>query len=85
MTGDDRITKLEEATAFAERTIDQLSDELRRAHDRIATLTARIEDLRSRIADLERADATADDDDDEVHPSTDPALERPPHAAGPKD
>ena len=84
MPDDPRITKLEEGVAFNERAIEELSAELAKAYERIAALAARLDDLGTRLGDLERADP-ASGESDEVHPPEDPGLERPPHAAGPRD
>ena len=84
MTDNSRIMKLEEAVAFNERTIDELSAELAKAYERLDALSKTIEDLGTRLTDLEFVDAAPDDDDDEAHPPIDPALERPPHSTGPR-
>lgn len=81
MSNDERLTRVEESQAFAERTIEQLSEELVRAFKRLDDLTARLEDLGSRLADVESM-ATPGADSDEPD---EPGLERPPHSAGPRD
>jgi uncharacterized coiled-coil protein SlyX len=81
MPNDPHITKLEEAVAFNERTIEELSAELAKAYDHIGALSRRIEELESRMTDLEREEILAADDED----APDPALERPPHSAGPRE
>ncbi len=78
MPDDPRITRLEEAVAFNERTIEELSAELRKAYARIDALARTIEDLGTRLTDLEVTGPDDDDDDD-------PTLHRPPHSAGPRD
>jgi len=69
---DDRIQRLEESLGFAERDIEALSTELRRAFDQIRALTARLEALDSRTTTLE-------------NPVSSPTDERPPHSAGPRE
>ncbi len=80
MPNNPHITKLEEAVAFNERTIEELSAELAKAFRRIEDLVSRIEELGSRIEDLEIEQANPSPDDDH-----EAGLERPPHAAGPRD
>jgi len=77
--------KLEEAVAFNERTIDELSAELAKAHERIAALTKAIEDLGARLSDLEFGEGAPESAGDDTHPPTEPGIERPPHSTGPRD
>ena len=70
---EDRLQRLEELQSFAERDIESLSTELRRAFDLIRSLTARLDAMDGRIGHLES-------------PVTDPVRdERPPHSAGPRE
>ncbi len=82
MPNDHRLMKLEEAVAFNERTIDELSAELTKAFERIDALTKVIDELATRLTDLEFIDAAPDGGEDEDH---EPGLERPPHSTGPRD
>lgn len=80
MPTDPHITKLEEAVAFNERTIEELSAEVAKAFERIGALSRRIDELESRMTDLEREEILSADEEE----TPDPALERPPHSAGPR-
>lgn len=74
MTHDpDRIRNLEESAAFADHSIEQLSEEILAVNQRLRTLVQRISALEGR---LERLESPEDGPD---------PLERPPHAAGPED
>lgn len=59
---DDRLLRIEEAQAFAERTLDQLHEELLRAFRDIESLSQRIERLERRLTSVE--DAATDDGED---------------------
>ena len=76
----DRIEKLEEASAYADRTVEQLSAEVFELNKKLEKANARIARLESRlqnVADDVREAMTGDDGDDD-----DPLKEAPPHASG---
>jgi len=76
----DRIEKLEEATAYADRTVEQLSGEVFELNKKLEKALARVARLESRlqnVADDVREAMTGDDVDDD-----DPLKEAPPHASG---
>lgn len=63
-----RLTRVEEACAFAQHDLDQLSSE-------VAEINRRLADLLRRVESLERRLAEADND-------IDPTPVPPPHSAG---
>jgi uncharacterized coiled-coil protein SlyX len=69
---EDRVQRLEELQSFAERDMEAMSAELKRAFDAIRALTARLDALDHRTASLE-------------NPVKLPEDERPPHSAGPRE
>lgn len=62
---DERLTRLEEAQAFSERTVESLDGEVRALGDRIDALRRVVERLEGRIDGMEQA-SQADDLDDDV-------------------
>lgn len=52
----DRILRIEEAQAFAERTLDQLHGEVIRAFKELDALSLRIQRLEGRMTSMESAD-----------------------------
>lgn len=82
MPHDPHITRLEEAIAFNERTIEELSAELAKAYERIEALSRRIDELETRVGEVEREEVRLAVEGDDA---PDPALERPPHSAGPRE
>ncbi len=59
---DDRLLRIEEAQAFAERTLDQLHEELLRAVRDIDALSQRIDRLERRLTTVEES-ATEEGDE----------------------
>ncbi len=51
-----RLTRLEESQAFAERTGEQLSEQLRELFGKIERLNRRLESLEARLERSQRAD-----------------------------
>lgn len=82
MAHEPNTTRLEEAVAFNERTIEELSAELAKAFERIEAMARRLEEIESRMTDLEREEMRLAEEGEDDH---DPALERPPHSAGPRE
>lgn len=52
----ERLQRIEEAQAFAERTVDQLSSEVIRAFEELVALQKRIDRLEGRVSDVEKQD-----------------------------
>ncbi len=56
----ERLQRIEEAQAFAERTVDQLGTEVIRAFEQLVSLHQRLDRLEGRVAGVEEA-GQADD------------------------
>lgn len=54
--GDERVQRVEEAQAFTERTVEELSEAVRDAFARIDALTRRLGALEARLGALEAGD-----------------------------
>jgi len=54
----ERLQRIEEAQAFAERTVDQLGSEVIRAFEQLVVLHQRLDRLEGRVASVEEADQT---------------------------
>jgi uncharacterized coiled-coil protein SlyX len=76
--GDERLTRLEESLGFAERTVEQLSEELGRAFEEIDRLRARLARLEGRLEGVEERESMREAG--EI--ADDPGVNKPPHAAG---
>lgn len=64
-----RLTKLEESQAFAERTGEQLSEQLRELFGKIERLNRRLESLEARLERAQRAGEETSGDDAGEDPS----------------
>lgn len=53
----ERLQRIEEAQAFAERTVDQLGSEVIRAFEQLVALHQRLDRLEGRVASVEESDA----------------------------
>lgn len=76
----DRIEKLEEASAYADRTVEQLSGEVFELNKKLEKTLARVARLESRlqsVADDVRESMTGQEGEDD-----DPLKDAPPHASG---
>jgi len=51
----ERLQRIEEAQAFAERTVDQLGSEVIRAFEQLVALHQRLDRLEGRVAGVEEA------------------------------
>jgi uncharacterized coiled-coil protein SlyX len=75
----DRVERVEDRSAFTERTVEQLNDELIAAFRTIERLARRIAQVEERLASFEREAARSD----AITPNADPieTLDPPPHSA----
>lgn len=79
---DRRFESIEHAIAFNDRCLEQISEEVVRAHALIEKLARRLAALEGRIASVEAIGATQPDAD--AKRNADELLtDRPPHSAGP--
>ena len=61
----DRVTRLEESNGFAERTVEQLSEEVRGLGRRVTELQAQVRRLEAQLSRLAAPPATEDESREE--------------------